>query len=168
MEWNDLKVREAKMEDAHAICSIYNQHLGEATLDIQPLSPDYYTQFLSTKSELEKLYILCSKDQIIAFSQIKKYSPKKGYQFTCETSTFFEKAYIGRGFGSKLKQFIIEECGKLGYQHIVARIMAANKVSIDYNLKLGYEIVGVQKKVGFVDGQWHDVVMMQYLFDQNP
>ena len=49
--------------------------------------------------------------------------------------------------------------------HLVAKIWARNEVSVSYNLKLGYEIVGVQRKIGFVNGEWVDVVIMQYVFD---
>ena len=164
--WSDLDIREAKMEDASALCSIYNQYLGEATMDLDAVQPGFYEYFITNKSDKEKLYLLHTNEKVIAYSQIKKYSHKKGYQYTCETSTFFDKAYRNKGYGTKFKKFVMAECSRLNYKHIVARILSVNKVSVDYNLKLGYEIVGIQEKVGFVDGVWHDIVIMQYLIDQ--
>jgi len=62
-----------------------------------------------------------------------------------------------------MKKWIIEKCKELGYHHLVAKIFASNKASIEYNRKLGYEIVGTQNKIGFVDGEWQDVTIMQLL-----
>lgn len=55
-------------------------------------------------------------------------------------------------------------CRELNYHHLVAKIFAVNETSIKYNERLGYTIVGQQKEIGWKDGQWTDVVIMQYLF----
>lgn len=38
--------------------------------------------------------------------------------------------------------------------------------SILYNQKLGYTIVGTQKAIGFRNGKWLDIVIMQYVIEQ--
>ena len=43
--------------------------------------------------------------------------------------------------------------------------MARNKVSIHYNQKLGYELVGIQKQIGFTDGEWVDVAILHLVFE---
>ena len=62
-----------------------------------------------------------------------------------------------------MKKWIIAKCKELGYHHLVAKIFATNKASIAYNQKLGYEIVGTQREIGYVDGRWQDVTIMQLL-----
>ena len=96
---------------------------------------------------------------------IKKYSWKEGYRFAGETSVFLDEKYRGQGLGYLLKKELVGQARQLGYKHLVARIMAHNKVSIHYNLKLGYEMVGVQKQIGFTDGQWVDVAILQLILD---
>ena len=46
---------------------------------------------------------------------------------------------------------------------MVAKIYAKNEASIEYNRKLGYEIVGTQKEIGYVGGEWLDVTIMQLI-----
>ena len=43
--------------------------------------------------------------------------------------------------------------------------MATNTAAIEYNRRLGYETVGIQKRIGKVDGRYVDVCIMQRLLD---
>ena len=50
----------------------------------------------------------------------------------------------------------------------MAKVWADNKASIEYNKKLGYEIVGKQREIGFVNGKWRDIIIMQLILDDVP
>jgi len=91
-------------------------------------------------------------------------SDRTGYRTTCETAVYLTAAELGKGYGTLLKKHLMQVCKDLNYRHLVAKILGGNKASIAYNERLGYTIVGIQKEVGFRDGQWQDVVIMQYLF----
>ena len=51
--------------------------------------------------------------------------------------------------------------GGRGYRHLVAKIMAVNEGSLRFHLERGYEQVGRQREIGFLNGTWHDVVILQ-------
>ena len=67
-----------------------------------------------------------------------------------------------------MKEALIARCKEYGYHHLVAKIFADNKASINYNKKFGYEIVGRQREIGFKNGRWQDVVIMQLVLDDVP
>ena len=60
---------------------------------------------------------------------------------------------------------MIERCRAYGYHHLVAKILADNTRSIEYNLRFGYERVGVQREIGFKNGHWQDVAILQLVLD---
>lgn len=157
-----MQIRQANQIDLNTIAEIYNQYLGHSTMDLQPLVPNDFANLLS--SPREKLFVGSVDDTIIGWSAIKLYSKKAGYRKCCETSTYILKEHLGKGYGTKFKKFVLSECKKLGFTHIIARIFTKNKKSISYNLKLGYEIVGVQKNIGYIYGEYLDVTIMQYNF----
>lgn len=161
----DIKkcIRHAELTDCGAIASIYNSYLGYSTMDIEAKKSPYYEDILKGLAERERLYVLEVEDDILGWGIIKLYSDRIGYRTTCETSVYLHPDQRGKGYGSVLKNYIIEVCRKLEYHHLVAKIMADNQVSIDYNFKLGYEIVGTQREVGMVGREWKDVVIMQLL-----
>jgi phosphinothricin acetyltransferase len=105
---------------------------------------------------------------LVGFCMLRAYSDRGGYAPTCETSTYLHPQARRRGVGSALKRTIIARARDLNYHHLSARIMTTNISSIEYNLKLGYEIVGVQRQVGFRDGKWIDIALLQLILDDVP
>ena len=67
-----------------------------------------------------------------------------------------------------MKKLLIEVCKELKYHTLVAKIWASNTASIEYNRKQGYEIVGTQKEVGYLNGKWVDVTSMQLVLKDVP
>ncbi len=158
-----LVIRTAAVSDAAALAGIYNQSIGTATLDLIKRDADHFIQFLYSLEENETLLVMELSGEVVGYGVLKQYSWKEGYRYTGETSVFFEKNHRGKGLGRLLKKTLIETARELGYRHLVARIMAKNKVSIHYNQKLGYELVGIQKNIGHIDGEWFDVAILQLL-----
>ena len=160
-----LHIREAQGHDTSAIADIYNEYVGNGTMDLDPKSAEYFNTFLESKSVREACYVAELEGNIIGYSIIKQYSDREGYRLTAETSTYLNSNYVRRGFGRLIKSHMLEVCKTLGIKHIVAKIWTSNQSSIAFHESLGYTTVGVQNRIGFVDGQWQDVTIMQYLVD---
>jgi phosphinothricin acetyltransferase len=157
-----MKIRAAAIEDCSECARIYNQNLGTASMYLTPRSSDYFVEIFKSLSARESMKIITHDNTILGFSLIQKYSPKEGYRYACETSTYLDKIHQGKGIGSQFKKHVIEECKQLGYKYIVARIVSSNAGSIHYNIKLGYRIVGIQKGIGNFNGKPIDVTIMEY------
>ena len=156
-------IRKAQNKDCHRIAEIYNYYLGKSTMDLERKDGEYYKNILLNQDPIEELWVVDQKG-IIGWGIIKKYSDRLGYRFTGETSVYIDQEFLGRSVGGQLKRHLMKRCEDLGYHHLIARIFSENDVSINYNIKLGYTIVGVQKEAGFVNGQWKDVTILQYIF----
>ncbi len=165
MKYPNINIRSAQIEDCAVIADIYNPYLGIANMNLTPQTADNYIQFLQNKNEREALYIMEENEQSIGWGIIKKYSDRLGYKYTCETSIYLKEGYTGRGLGTHFKRFIIQKCKELQYKHLVAKIWANNTTSIEYNKKLGYEEVGIQRKIGYVNDKWVDVMILQLILD---
>lgn len=160
-----LQIREAQDHDTFAMAQIYNEYVGKTTMDLEAKSEEYFARFLESKSEREACYVAELEKKIVGYSLIKQYSDRQGYRLTAETSTYLNSDYLRRGYGRLIKQHALEACKSMGIQHIVAKIWTSNQESIAFHESMGYTIVGVQNRIGFVDGQWQDVTIMQYLVD---
>lgn len=152
--------READQPSATAIADIYNQYVGKTTMDLEDKSAAYFQAFILRKGKRENLYIAEVDDNVVGYGIIKQYSDREGYQFAAETSIYLDATYTGKGIGSKLQQHVIEQAKALGLKHLVAKIWASNLGSISFHEKHGYTIVGTQKQIGFVNGEWKDVTIM--------
>ena len=68
----------------------------------------------------------------------------------------------GRGYGRLLLERLIQECRALGLREMVAVIGdSANLASIELHRRLGFDQVGVLRRVGFKFDRWIDSVLMQ-------
>ena len=152
-------------KDCHTIASIYNHYLGKSTMDLEPKDGAYYTNIIDHQDEMEELWSLKKDDMLVAWGIIKKYSDRAGYRLTGETSVYVHPDHLHKGYGTSLKKHLMHRCKTLGYHHLLARINSDNDISIHYNKKLGYTIVGEQKEVGQINGVWKDITIMQYLID---
>lgn len=81
---------------------------------------------------------------------------------------FLERSLVGRGLGKPLQQELLNRAVALGYHHVVAKIWADNAGSIRFHERFGYEMVGVQREIGWVGGKWRDVAIMQKIFRETP
>ena len=160
-----LAIETAKPSDFATIASIYNEYirLGNSTMEEKIHEAADIQKWVEKFNSREKLYILRSQGIVIGWGIIKRYSDRSGYRFACETAIYLTQSELRKGYGSLMKNHLIEQCRAMEYRHLVAKIFATNTASIEYNLRLGYDIVGRQKEIGFKNGQWMDVVIMQYL-----
>ncbi|RMG23502.1 MAG: N-acetyltransferase family protein [Bacteroidetes bacterium] len=164
-----LKIEICQPADYECVAEIYNEHilLKQSTMDQELKTAENIRAWVDKMNEREALYVLRREGNCIGWGIIKRYSERAGYRYACETAIYLRQAETGKGYGTFLKKFIMQRCRELGYHHLVAKIFATNTASIAYNQRLGYEVVGRQKEIGWVNGQWMDVVIMQYLFDKH-
>lgn len=164
-----MRIRDAAEADMAAVTGIYNSWVltGGATMDQETRTINDSIKQFKALSGREAVLVLEKDGLVCGWGQIKAYSPRAGYRFTCETAVYLDPAVLGRGLGTTLKKALLERCRQLNYHHVVNKILADNHASVNYNLQLGFEVVGRQREVGFVNGAWVDVLIMQLILE-NP
>jgi phosphinothricin acetyltransferase len=163
-----LTVRDAVLADAPVIAELYNAYVGNGyiTFDMDGKPLAHFEAKLAAADPLEAWLVAQDPDGVVqGYGCLFQYSDRCGYKTTGETSVYLAPGQQRRGIGSALKRALIVAARERGYHHLVAKLVADNEASLQYNLKLGYEIVGTQRETGFVNGRWHDVIIMQLILD---
>jgi len=160
-----VEIRKAAIPDFGRIAQIYNEHiqLGQSTMEESTYTAQRIQSWVEAFDHRERLYVMEKNGAVIGWGIIKKYSPREGYRYTAETAVYLTQGETRKGYGSTFKRFLIDQARQLDYHHLVAKIFSTNQASIDYNLKLGYTIVGHQKEIGFKNGRWQDVTILQLI-----
>jgi phosphinothricin acetyltransferase len=100
--------------------------------------------------------------QIVGYSYASSYRERAGYRFTVEDSIYVKEGYQRLGIGAKLLAALIDVCTAKGYRQMVAVIGGSERnASISLHEKLGFARVGHLPNIGFKQGRWLDVVLMQ-------
>ena len=159
--------RDATVSDAAVISGIYNESIraGGATMDDGTKSESQVRKQIEGFGERELFVLLERAEHVVGWGVIKRYSDRPGYRFCCETAVYLRRDELRRGYGSRIKKELIVRCRELGYHHLVAKIFADNTASIEYNRRFGYEMVGIQREIGWKDGSWQDMAIMQLILD---
>ena len=147
------------------IAEIYNEYIrqGGATMDEEIKSGGDIATWVDKFNDRERLFALVEGESVLGWGILKRYSDREGYRYACETAIYLTESEKGKGYGTMIKKHLIETCKELDYKHLVAKIFATNTASIQYNINLGYTIVGTQNRIGFRNDTWQDIVIMQLL-----
>ncbi|MEL6537651.1 MAG: N-acetyltransferase family protein [Bacteroidota bacterium] len=160
---SEVMIVPARPEHYSAIAEIYNEAIrkGNATMEETLKSEEDIAGWIEKFHARERLYAQVREGVVVGWGILKRYSDREGYRFACETAVYLRQTETRKGYGSAMKRHLIDEARSMDYHHLVAKIFAVNESSIEYNRQLGYTIVGTQKEIGFKNGQWMDVVIMQ-------
>ncbi len=165
-----MTIRDALPEDAAAIAAIYNESIlaGGSTMDQRPHTAQDVLGWMAHFNEREALLVLCEGETRLGWGILKRYGNRPGYRFCCETSVYVARKHRRRGGGARIQAALMERCRALGYHHVVAKIWAENEASLALHRRFGFEMVGIQKEIGFHANRWIDVAIMQCLLPEDP
>ena len=174
---NEIKVRLANDNDIGGIARIYNQHIdaGGATFDTDHWKKDFVHRLIHRPPPEAWFVAVRSSDtlksnksepteDVLGWASARQHSLRYGYRFTCETAIYLDTQSIGQGIGDQLQRCLENHCRASNIHHAIAKIIADNERSIAFHRRFGYELVGIQKEVGHMDGKWCDVAILQKLF----
>lgn len=159
---NEIKYRKVESQDIESICAIYNSHidLGGSTFE-----KDYWQASTLEKQIINNQddfwFVAQLTDKIIGWSAARRYSDRFGYRLTREFAIYFAAEYTGKGYAAKLLEMTERACRLAGIHHLVSRVIANNEKSIRFHHRFGYETVGTQREIGYLNDQWLDVAILQ-------
>jgi len=160
-----LTIRPAEAYDDAAIAAIWEEAnaMGVVSMQAGPIEFAQIRRKREALGERELLLVAERWGEVIGWAEAKTYSPREGYRACCETSIYVRAAVAGRGHGRRLQASLMQQAAALGYRHLVARVVASNARGLAFHRAVGYELVGVQRQIGFLHGRWHDVAILQHL-----
>ena len=155
-----FEIRDACVADYSVFAAIYNEAIESrrATMDTEPIAAGYFETY---RADDQALLAAVLDGEPLGWGIVKRYSDRPGYRVACETSLYFYAEHTGQGYGGRLLDALVERAAALAYAHLVAKILAVNKASVRFHERHGFEVVGIQRRIGKLDGHWQDVVILQ-------
>jgi phosphinothricin acetyltransferase len=162
-----VTIRRAELADTAAIVDIYNEAIltTTATFDTEPKSVEERTQWLQSHDERHPVLVAVVDGRVVGWASLTRWSERRAYDDTAETSFYVLSTHRGRGIGRKLKEAIIEEARRLRYHTLIARVAEGSGESIHLNESAGFVHVGTLKEVGRKFGRLLGVHIMQKMLD---
>jgi L-amino acid N-acyltransferase YncA len=159
----DLRIRNATEADLPAIVDIYNQSIpaGWSTADTKPITVaqrvEWFRKFDPAK---RPIWVAEVDNLVIATVYLSSfYHDRPAYDATAEVSVYVATAYHRRGIGRRLKQFVIEQCPRLGVTTLLSMHFDHNEATPRINESLGFEKMGHLSEIAMVQRQKRGLVI---------
>lgn len=163
-----MQIRPATLSDLNSILSILNYEIENSTAvyEEQTKSLDDISVWFKQKQIDQFPLIVAELDnEVLAYGTYDKFRQRMGYRFTVEHSVYVAKQHRGKGIGKELLIELIRLAKTKKYHSMIAGIDGANKGSIQFHEKLGFNKVGHIPQAGFKFGHWLDLVFMQLILE---
>ena len=162
-----IEVRSATKDDLLQILAIYNEVILNTTAvySYAPHTLEMREAWFKerTENKFPVLVAVTEENKVTGFCTYGHFRAWPAYKFTVESSVHIHTDFRGKGIAKQLMQVLIELAKTNGIHAMMAGIDADNRGSILLHKKLGFEIVGTLKEVGFKFDRWLDLTFMELI-----
>jgi L-amino acid N-acyltransferase YncA len=166
----NARVRHATQADAPACAAIYAPYvLGTAiTFELEPPSESEMARRIAAASAAHAWIVLEQDDRVVGYAYGGPMHGRAAYRWSCEVSVYVETGLRRSGAGRALYADLFARLAQRGYRTAIAGMTLPNEASEGLHRAMGFELVGVYRRIGFKEGSWHDVAWMQRTIADGP
>ena len=99
--------------------------------------------------------------QVTGWAALSRVSARAVYAGVAEVSVYVAARARGQGVGRRLLGALVAESERMGIWTLQAGIFPENRASLALHEAAGFRVVGVRERLGYMDGRWRDVVLME-------
>ena len=155
----NLAIRDVALEDAEAICRIYNPHVRGTIVTFEETdvgAEEMKTRIRAVTTSLP--WLVAERDgTFIAYAYAAKFHERIGYRFAVISTIYVDDAAARQGVGTVLYNALLERLRASPVRTVLAVIALPNPASVALHEKCGFMKVGQFDRVGFKFGRWIDV-----------
>jgi len=153
------RIRLATLSDAEAIAAIYRPVVEATTISFETVAPDRDEMARRLADTLASHpWLVCEVDgRVAGYAYATKHRVRAAYQWSVDTSVYVDSACRRLGVGRGLYQSLFAILAAQGFFNAFAGIALPNPASVALHESVGFEPLGVYRRVGFKLGAWHDV-----------
>jgi phosphinothricin acetyltransferase len=155
-----MTIRVASPGDAGAIAAIYAPIVIATSISFELTPPTVDTmreRIVNTLHQLPWLVSVDAQGEVEGYVYAGKHRERPAYQWSVDVTAYVREDVRGQGVGKRLYQSLFAELVALGYFQAFAGIALPNDASVGLHESLGFQPIGIYRKVGFKLGAWRDV-----------
>lgn len=159
-----MLIRALRGDDWPAARSIYEAGIatGEATFETRV--PEWEAW---DAAHLEGHRLVALQDgAVVGWAALAPVSGRCCYSGVAEVSVYVSPQARGRGVGRTLLERLVASAEERGIWTVQAGVFPANAASLAVLRRCGFRIVGVRERVGKLNGEWRDVVLLERRSEQ--
>ncbi len=160
---NQFEIRLINESDVTATLEVYKPYVLNTIISFEykvPALEEYLQRIKTNTSEFP--WLVCLQNNIIiGYAYASKHRYRTAYQWSPESTVYMSSEFHRKGVARILYETLFSLLRLQGYFNVYAGVGLPNEKSVGFHKALGFEEIGVFKKVGFKLGNWHDTQWFQ-------
>ncbi|MGH2885419.1 MAG: GNAT family N-acetyltransferase, partial [Solirubrobacteraceae bacterium] len=101
--------------------------------------------------------VAADEAELIGFACATRHRERAAYRWAADVTVYVTPGRQRAGVGRALYEALFERLAQQGFRMACAVIALPNDASVGLHEALGFQLVGVYRKIGWKLGAWHDV-----------
>lgn len=163
--------------DAAACAGIYEPHVDGSAVSFEERAPDAGEMAVRIERYgASHAWLVAERDQeppaevvdaappavrgrpgVVGYAYATAFNERPAYRWSASVSVYVAESARGQGVGRALYEALFERLRERGFRVACAGITLPNPASEGLHERLGFELVGVNRAIGWKNGAWRDV-----------
>jgi L-amino acid N-acyltransferase YncA len=153
-------IRDATPDDAPACAAVYAPYVHDTAITFE-VEPPGAGEMGERIARAHVWLVAEHAGRVVGYAYGGPHKERAAYRWACEVSVYLEMGLRRSGTGRALYEALFARLVALDMRTAVAGITLLNGASEGMHRALGFEPVGVLRRIGWKHGAWHDVLWMQ-------
>lgn len=155
-------IRLVTENDASAVQAIYAPYVKDTIISFEVEPPDVNEMRSRIQKTLAKYPWLVYEDEtgVLGYAYAGVHNERLAYQWSTNVSVYVAARAHRRGIGRALYTPLFALLRLQGFYTAIAGITLPNDASTGIHQTMGFEPIGIYRKVGYKFGKWHDVAWL--------
>jgi L-amino acid N-acyltransferase YncA len=163
-------VRLITSDDAEASLAVYAPYVRNTIISFEyevPTLDEWKARIETNTSKYP--WLVCEHDgMIVGYAYGSTHRHRTAYSWSPESTIYMAENYHRRGIARILYETLFALLRLQGYYNVYAGAGLPNDKSVRFHQALGFEDIGVFRKVGYKLGNWHDTRWFQLQLAPHP
>lgn len=145
--------------DAAAVQAIYAPFVSDSATSFETVVPDVVETRRRIEAQRERYpWLVFEADRmVVAYAYASAHRTRQAYQWSVDVSVYVDRGFHRRGMGRALYLALFDLLRRQRFVNAYAGITLPNPSNVGLHASLGFEPIGVYRRVGFKFDRWHDV-----------
>jgi L-amino acid N-acyltransferase YncA len=159
----NLEIRLIEAKDTAGALAVYEPYVisTPVTFEYEVPSLEDFAKKIKTNTSKYPWLVCLQNGVVIGYAYASDFRYRAAYQWSHESTIYLSEAAQGKGLGRILYETLFSVLTLQGYYNVFAGVAIPNKKSEGLHTSLGFEDIGIFRKVGYKLGQWHDTRWFQ-------
>jgi phosphinothricin acetyltransferase len=157
---SDFSIRDADpARDAAACAAIYAPHVEGSPVSFEERAPE--AAEMAARIErygASHAWLVAEREgEVVGYAYATAFNERPAYRWSTSVSVYVAAGAHGTGVGRALYGALFDRLRERGFRIACAGITLPNEASESLHKSFGFELVGVNREIGWKQGAWRDV-----------